>query len=150
NQDSRQTPITPIETLYMPAGSKAGILVVASEARLRITLNIALRRQDFLVRLAASVEETLELCQKHPTEFDAVLLDADMPGVEWAKAVQALRVVNPHVRICLMAATDCGNGEELSRLSPACIFPKPLELEELAFGLRSVLTQCNKQSAAIP
>src|SRR5262249_34597005 len=135
DEDCRQTPITLIETLHtlLP---RLDVLVVASEARVRISLNIALRRQGFSVRLATGVEEALELCQEHATEFDAVGLDADMPGVELPQAFQALSVVNPRARICLMAATDCGNGEELARLRPACIFPKPLELEELASVLR--------------
>ncbi len=147
-QDSRQTPAL-VETLPEPL-RRPGALIMAAEARVRLTLSIALRQQGFSVRLSTGVGETLELYRRHPEDCDVVVLDAEAPRVNLTEVIQALRAVNPRVKCCLLTGTDGFDSEELARLGPVRIFRKPLQLDELTQEVTSLINQSEVQSSATP
>jgi len=147
NQECRQTPAL-VETLPAPL-CKSRILITAGDARLRITLSIVLRQHGFSVRLTAGVAEALELYRREPQDFDLLVLDADTPEANLTEAVEALRAVNPHVKLCLLTGTDAGSAKQLARLNPVRVFSKPLELGTWVQDVRSMVSQPPEPSAVL-
>ena len=81
------------------------LLVVDDQRSVREALALMLRAQGFAVSLAASGAEALDLCAREPA-YDAVLVDAHMPGLGGLAVARALRERHPSTRVVLCTAAD--------------------------------------------
>ena len=115
--------------------STTRILLVDDEDSLRITLAANLELEGYEVIDAASGEEALELAET--TEFDMVLSDIRMPGMNGVELFRALRTKKPDLPCVLMSAFSL---EELvsSALSEGVftLLPKPFDIQAALTILR--------------
>jgi CheY-like chemotaxis protein len=118
------------------------VLVVDDEPDVRDLARELLTRLGFEVVTAASGDEAVALFRARPAAFDAVLLDATMPGISGQQTTRELLRVRSDARIVLMS----GYREEDARPSPgdpaiAGFLQKPFDGNELAIVLNRVVAE---------
>jgi DNA-binding response OmpR family regulator len=109
------------------------ILIVDDEEMIRISLSLLLTAKGYTVVTAPDTTTALDMFQT--SRPDVVILDMIMPGGHGLDAIQAIRGMNPDVKIIAMSGGGrLGNRNILSVASEigadACL-EKPFEAEEL-------------------
>ena len=106
------------------------ILVVDDEKNMRITLADILIGESYVVETAASGEEAVALCESQ--EFDIVLMDVRMPGID---GIEAFRLIRRHcigVKVIMMSAYSIEDLKKQALDDGAIAFlPKPLDVEKV-------------------
>lgn len=115
------------------------ILIVEDERDAATTLGEFLSRQGYAVEIAANGSEAIACVER--AEFDLVLTDLRMPGLDGMAFVAALRELLPDTPFVVM--TGHGN---FSEPEPAAMVSgieavlwKPLSLREISLKLRDIL-----------
>ena len=112
------------------AGGAGRILVVDDEKNMRKTLADILRDEHYQVATAATGEEAVELCSKQ--DFDVVLMDVRMPGMDGVEAFRRIRRHREGVRVLLMSAYDVNQLKEAALDEGAIAFlSKPLDVQKV-------------------
>jgi CheY-like chemotaxis protein len=114
-----------------------GVLVIDDDVLMRLMLRAGLERGGLAVWLAAGTDEAVEVCRTHASRIAVVLLATKMAGRDGLKALDALRAVNPGVRVCFVRDASEPEPDALLR-GGACLLPKPFLLSDLAATLRRV------------
>ncbi len=120
---------TPPETLPEPDAPPSGmdILVIEDEKDVRRMIVKALEGSDMFVTSVSSGVEALAMCRRH--DYDAVLLDANMPAVSAPFLAGKIREILSGVRIiALTGRADSLNREETGADE---ILRKPFVLDDL-------------------
>jgi CheY-like chemotaxis protein len=112
------------------------VLLVEDNALVLDTLSRWLEYQGFAVWPAAGGPEPLALL-RGAAALDVALVDVQMPGMDGAATLAALRTLRPGLVCCLMGGA-LAEGEH-QRLRAACVLDKPLLLANLAQTLRGLL-----------
>jgi CheY-like chemotaxis protein len=81
------------------------ILVVDDQPAMRATLAMLLRSLGADVQVAASGADAIERCAREPA-FDAVLLDAYMPGLDGLALARLLHAAHPRTRLVLCTGAE--------------------------------------------
>ncbi len=80
-------------------GEGRQILVVDDEPLILETAKASLELGGYRVRIAICGKEAVEIYQNESGEFDLVVLDVMLPGMDGSETQQALRAINPDVKI---------------------------------------------------
>jgi PAS domain S-box-containing protein len=136
----RPTAATAVPEPREPSGGT--VLVVDDEPDVRDLTGELLRRLGFEVVMATSGDEAVALFRARPAAFDAVLLDATMPGLSGEQTLREMLRIRSDARIVLMS----GYRMEDARRSPgdtaiAGYLQKPFSGDELAIVLNRVLAE---------
>ncbi len=114
------------------------ILVIDDEASIRTSLAGVLGDEGFDVSTAGSGEEGLGLVANG--QFDAVLLDVWMPGIDGMETLRRIRSMMPEQLVVIMSGH--GNIEtavKATKLGAYDFIEKPLSLEKLLVTLRNAI-----------
>ena len=113
------------------SGRRAGrILIVDDEKNMRKTLADILRDEGYQVATAATGEEAVALCSQQ--DFDVVLMDVRMPGMDGVEAFRRIRRHREGVRVLLMSAYDVNQLKEAALDEGAIAFlSKPLDVQKV-------------------
>ncbi len=112
------------------------ILIIDDEASIRKTLSGALADESFEVMTASSGEEGLAVVSNQ--NFDAVLLDVWMPGIDGLETLKRIKANNPDQVVIIMSGH--GNIEtavKATKLGAYDFAEKPLSLERVLVTLRN-------------
>ena len=123
----------------LPRGRET-ILVVDDERSVRDVMRRLLERLGYIVDLAESGAEALDLVSASPSRYDLVILDLRMPVMRGPEVFRHLRVIRPGLRI--LVATGYERDDEAQRLldeGAVGFLQKPFEQTRLAQALRRVL-----------
>jgi two-component system KDP operon response regulator KdpE len=122
------------------------ILVVDDESSVRRALVTTLGVLGFHVAEAANGELAVELSRVE--EFDAVLLDINMPGVGGIVACQNLRRDHPYLAILMLTVRD-NIDDKVQALDAGAddYVTKPFQLSELTARLRSSVRRTRLRTA---
>lgn len=113
----------PAENILRPTG----ILVVEDDWLLRKALGQGFRNRGFDLWSAANGAEGVELYQKFWPLIDIVLSDVQMPVLDGPGTLDALRKINPSVRLCFMTGdTRAATRARLLKRGALRVFEKPL------------------------
>jgi GAF domain-containing protein/ActR/RegA family two-component response regulator len=85
---------------------KISVLLVDDQERQREGLARWLRRQGFTVDAAASGSEALELVERAEGQYDAVLIDQVLPGIDGVETVHRIRARDPNVFVIMMTGKE--------------------------------------------
>ena len=123
------------------------ILVIDDEASIRASLSGALKDESFEVTVAGTGEEGLGLIQNQ--NFDVVLLDVWMPGIDGLETLRRIKIFNQELVVIIMSGH--GNIETAVRATKLGAFDfieKPLSLEKLLVTLRNAfrLNELNREN----
>lgn len=116
------------------------ILVVDDEPS-----NVALTREvlgqlGYRVVTAGSGQEAVTVFLEHEQEIDMVILDLVMPGMGGGKTFDALRSINPCVKVLLSSGYSV-DGEAKKILERGCggFIQKPFRIAEISQKIKEVL-----------
>jgi DNA-binding response OmpR family regulator len=116
------------------------ILVVDDERAVREVVGAMLASLGFDVVLAADSAEALERFRTEPNRFDAVLLDATVPGPAGADTAQELRRIREGVPILLSSGfTEQEVARRMHMDSRDGFIKKPYRMEALLAALERLL-----------
>ena len=116
------------------------ILVVDDEAPLLMTLVANLELEGFDVKEASSAEHALQLIAEH--DFDVVLSDIKMPGMNGVDLCREIRRRRPDLPVILMTAfTVEGLVREAVNEGALMVIPKPFAIEHLVRLLFSAMNR---------
>ena len=135
------------DTFAQPS-RKHGVLVVASDLRMRDVLNLWLIDQGYGVWTAATGLEAIEIYTHHRDVISVVLLDVNMAEMDGPRTLVALRELNPQVCCCFMG--DCVNGYTemgLLDMGAEAVLRKPFRLAELGKVLWKLAAPIQRQTA---
>jgi DNA-binding NtrC family response regulator len=98
-----------------------------------------LRLKGYQVEVASNGYEAGQLIDK--TEFDLVLSDLIMPGVNGLDLLKRTRSIAPEIPVVLMSAFPGIEVTQIFERGAADFIPKPLDLDKLLSQLKRVLEQ---------
>jgi DNA-binding response OmpR family regulator len=112
------------------------ILIVEDDLQLAETLNRGLKDENHLPMVAADGREALDLVRLY--EFDVVLLDVMLPGLDGFEVARRLRKQHNHVPIVMLTARDTiPDVIKGLDLGADDYLTKPFSFEELLARLRA-------------
>jgi DNA-binding NtrC family response regulator len=108
------------------------ILIVDDDPLLRNLLNVLFQRNGFVVRLASSGQEAVNLYQQENGRIHVVLLDVCMPELDGPQTLQELQRIQPGVVACFMSGnTGQYVVQDLIQRGARHFFPKPFRMDEM-------------------
>ncbi len=106
------------------------ILVVDDQFGIRILLQEVLEREGYHVQVAADGHEALNAIRG--TEFDLVLLDMKIPGMDGIEILTNIRKVNTQLKVIMMTAYgELDLIKEAAALQAIGHFTKPFDIDEI-------------------
>ena len=109
---------------------KPKILIVDDEEKFVSYLSKRLRMREYDVAISLSGEDALEKVKEH--DFDVVILDVLMPGIDGIEALREIKKVKPLTEVIMLTGhASVEAGVEGMRLGAYDYLMKPCEAEEL-------------------
>jgi CheY-like chemotaxis protein len=130
-------PMPAIETSRVTGGR---VLVVDDDDLVRATTRGVLEQEGFEVLEAADGALCLEVLRAQPGRIHLVLMDLTMPGMDGVETYQALRILDPEVRVVLTSGYN--EQEAINRFVQgdlAGFIQKPFSAGDLARMVREAL-----------
>ncbi len=114
------------------------ILIVDDERSIRLSLKTILGNFGFDIVEAARGEEALSLTRTE--QFDAVLLDINMPGIGGIEVCRLMRKASPRLPIVMLTVQDSEDRKvEALNAGADDYITKPFQLRELTARLRAAV-----------
>ena len=124
----------------MNGASKANVLVVDDDIRLRKLCTAFLQREGYSVATAENAEQALEQVQASP--FDLVLTDLKMPGISGQELVRRLQLIQSDLLVIVMSGSlDAGEKAEFATREMYEFVEKPFNMKELQDMVKKVLAR---------
>lgn len=116
----------------------ARILIIDDETNIRMMLRMALQKQGHVVEQAADGPEGLE--RYRAGDYDLVLLDQRMPGMEGLEVLRDIRTITPEARVIMITAFGTIDlVVEAMKAGAKDFLRKPFTLETLYGSVESAL-----------
>jgi two-component system response regulator HydG len=115
---------------------KYKVLVVDDDESIRETLVDFLELENYEVDDAEDGYKALDLVSKK--EYDVVLLDIRMPGINGVQTLREIRKIAPYLNVIMMTAGRDLVEEALLESAYTCLF-KPFILEDVIRTIRNIL-----------
>jgi excisionase family DNA binding protein len=123
------------------------ILVVDDEPRIRELFSSSLHADHRTVLTAASGEEALVMARH--TEFDVVLLDLAMPGLNGVETFRELRAIRPWLPVIIVTGhPDSDLMAQALAVGPFTLIPKPIDMKTLRQTVSVLVGHTNVASEA--
>jgi CheY-like chemotaxis protein len=127
-----------------PSGKGELLLVVDDEAALLHMTRLVLTKGGYRVVSAANGAEAVALYTQQSQAIQAVLTDMMMPVMSGAQTIQALRRLNPAVKVIAFSglytgATTGATADQAVAPAVQAVLPKPYTIPDLLATVRSVL-----------
>src|SRR5262249_26697395 len=123
-----------------PGGRGELLLVVDDEAALLHVARLVLTEAGYQVLTAPNGAEAVALYSQQAQAIQAVLMDMMMPVMSGAQTVQALRRLNPAVKVIAFSGLYTGAATDQAVVTAVqAVLPKPYTIPALLATVRSVL-----------
>ncbi len=127
NQEVTET----VEDTHLEAGTER-ILVVEDEEDIREVIKMQLESLGYTVVLAENGNQAVDIYRESKGDFDLVLFDLVMPGMNGVETYEHLVNINPDVRCILMSGySKDTRAAELFQSGKVGFLQKPFRLHEL-------------------
>lgn len=129
------------------SSNRPGVLVVDDDNLVLIMLQLGLERYGFNVWPAHNGVEAIQTLREQDGRITMAILDLNMPDQDGAAIWEALRKIDPDLRVCFMSG-DLNERRvlDLTRRGAALLIAKPFLIHELAELLR---LQANHESVGL-
>ncbi len=116
------------------------VLLVDDEEEVLTVGEKVLTKMGYRVVMASSGEEGVGLYERHKEGIDLVILDMIMPGMNGSETFDALRSIDPHVKVLLSSGYSLEEeARKILRKGCSGFIPKPFRAEELSRVMRKIL-----------
>jgi nitrogen-specific signal transduction histidine kinase/CheY-like chemotaxis protein len=120
------------------------LLLAEDEELVRSAAADMLRELGYHVLTASNGKEAASLYRRNKDKVALVLMDVVMPGMTGQEACQALRRINPAVKILLSSGYGIGE-DEVSSFGAQGLIHKPFRIDELATAVRALVGKAAPQ-----
>ena len=135
-----EVPAVPLETTPTDAGGTETILVIDDEAAVRWVIKAVLSYRGYRIVEAANGEEAVRKFRQGPGEFDLILLDMHMPGLDGWETLTQLRAVDSQRPVILLSGVRIEEqAARLARERSVTFLAKPFDNQELTRLVRRTL-----------
>ena len=116
----------------------ASVLIVDDEKNIRLTVSATLKSMKCETDVAVNGEEALaKIAQK---EYDLILLDIKMPGMDGMTALERIRKITPDVSVMMITAHGTvANAVDAMKLGAVDFLQKPFTPDEIRQAVSLVL-----------
>ncbi len=122
-------------------GTETVLLVDDEENILDVGKNI-LNILGYNVLCATSGKKAIELYNAHKSEIDIAILDMIMPGMGGGKTYDALKIINPKLKVLLCSGySEAGEASEILKRGCTGFIKKPFNVNELSEKLRQIIDE---------
>ncbi len=116
------------------------VLLVDDEEEVLTVGEKVLTKMGYRVVMASSGEEGVGLYERHKEGIDLVILDMIMPGMNGSETFDALRSIDPDVKVLLSSGYSLEEeARKILRKGCSGFIPKPFRAEELSRVMRKIL-----------
>jgi len=116
------------------------VLVVDDEQFLREGIGAMVERLGYSVVLARSGQDAVDVYRSSAHQLDLVIMDMIMPGMGGGEAFDALKAINPEVRVILSSGYSMdGRVTDILDRGARAFLQKPFRLNDLSRKIREVL-----------
>ena len=129
-----------VEPSALPRGNGELILVVDDEESIRAMARRTLETFGYRVLGAANGAEAVSHYAQHRAEIAVVLTDMNMPVMDGAATIVALRAIDPAVRVVGSSGLADSHVVQAGGAGPYAFVPKPYTAGTLLVALRKILT----------
>ncbi len=125
------------ETVTVGTGT---ILLVDDEISIAETTSMMLENMGYRVYMVGNGHDAVQIYRQRHEEIDLVLLDLILPGMSGAKTFDALREINPQVRV-LLCSGYCLAGEADNVMKSGChgFIQKPFRINHLCREIEDII-----------
>ena len=117
---------------------KNTILIVDDEKDMRDFLEIMLRKEGYEVKTFQAAMQALEYCKDN--QYDLVITDLKMPGMNGVDFLKSLREVDPEALVIMVTAyASVDNAVEALRAGAHDYFTKPFNIVEVKQNIKNAL-----------
>ncbi len=114
------------------------ILIADDEESMRFMLREVMRREGYDVEEASNGERAVQLVREN--NFDLVIMDIRMPGMDGIQALKEMRRIRPHIVVVIITAHGTTTvAVDAMRQGAYDYFNKPFELGEMRVVVRRAL-----------
>lgn len=118
------------------------ILVIDDERSIRNTLKDILEYEKYQVDLAEDGQQGIELIRKN--EYDTVLCDIKMPGMDGIEVLQKIQILVPDVPVIMISGHgNIDTAVESIKKGAFDYIEKPLDLNRLLITIRNAMDKSN-------
>src|SRR5437868_14869188 len=116
--------------------SKATVLVIEDEEKLRRVASLHLASAGYSVKAAGSAEEGWKVAG----EADVILTDLKLPGMDGLELLDKLKAQNSHTPVIVMSAfSTVENAVQAMKRGAVDFLPKPFSLDHLSVVVEKAL-----------
>jgi PAS domain S-box-containing protein len=127
--------------INLPRGNGETILAVDDESPILTITSQTLKTFGYRVLTATDGAEAVAIYMQHRNEISVVLTDMMMPVMDGAATIQAMRKINPAVKIIATSGlTANGDAVKASEIGIKHFLPKPYTAGTLLKTLRAILS----------
>jgi len=123
----------------LPHGNGETILVVDDEVSIRTMTRRTLQTFGYQVLTAADGVEALTRYRKYVDKITLVFTDLVMPHMDGAALIQALKKINPAVKIIAISGLSANDGA--AKAGVKHFLPKPITAETMLRSVRAVIDE---------
>jgi DNA-binding NtrC family response regulator len=114
----------------MEKGTEAKVLLVDDEQEFLETLSSRLELRGLKVSAVTSGEQAITEAKQQ--DFDAIIVDLSMPGIDGLETLKRIKADNPNAEIIMLTGhASVQSGIEAMKLGAGDFLQKPVELSEL-------------------
>jgi PAS domain S-box-containing protein len=125
-----------------PRGSGETILLVDDEPDFLELAGRSLNRANYTVIGALNGKDAIELYEKHREEIRLVVLDLMMPEMGGKECLEALRRLDPNLKILMASgAVNSDIVEELKEIGATGLISKPFDTPQLLEKIRKIIDE---------
>ncbi|HKB89929.1 MAG TPA: CHASE domain-containing protein [Opitutaceae bacterium] len=130
-------PMSGISTDLAPRWQGKGtLLIIDDEEAVRLVASRLVEKFGFTALTAADGEKGVSLLKQHGEAITAAMLDLTMPGLSGRETLEALRTINPNLRILIMSGYS--QDTSIEERSNQLFVQKPFTMETLRTRLRAL------------
>ena len=123
----------------LPRGTER-VLIVEDEPALVDLMSMLLRSSGYIVQAVGDGAEALDLVMQSDADFDAVLLDINLPRTSGVEVLRILREQRPHVPVVVVSGNLTPEViHQLQEMGQTDLVDKPFDVLQLVKRLRLVL-----------
>lgn len=117
--------------------SRARILIVDDNVDLAEGLRDGLEEEGCITTMATSAEDAIKLCRS--AEFDLILMDVKLPGIDGIGGLIEIQKINPDSRIVVMSGYKIDTLlNEAIRRGATSVLQKPFSVEQVLEIIREI------------